>query len=175
MGFILNSIISHKIANHIGSVEIYGDYFTLSQAIFILGTIMPLGYDLAVDKFIPTFIVKNKILGYRRFIQSFINVIFKSTCLLIILTILYKISYRALEHTYIENEDVFFHNIIYINFAFCVSIVFFSSRIIRAEQNFYLAIVLYQLLQPICQLLLISILSKGIEESLNIIWTFMVI
>ena len=164
--FLINLVINHKIAHNISDVGQYGDYFVITQMIFILGTILPLGYDLAVDRFIPVYLTKNKHNAYTIFLKTFINVVFKTTFVVFMLTIFYKFTCQKFKFIFIENEMVYY-NIMYLNSAFCISLLYFTVRLIRAHAHFYIAIILYQLLQPISQLLLLFYFNNSLDGAFH--------
>lgn len=146
VGFIFNILSSSIISNSIGNQTSFGDFSSFTQMEFILGMSLSCGIDLAVDKYFPKYIYKNKINAINTFNQFYFSII--SVLFIIFLFILSGIYLYHYIHgiSFIEDTKLFIDNIYLLITSFIIAINCYFCKILRISGHIVVSTANYLLI-----------------------------
>lgn len=163
-GFLCNIIIASIASKAIGNPAYFGDLFAFVQMEFILGMFLSCGIDLAIDKFFPKFIYKNKhkaIEIYNKLYFSIIGIMF--LLFVIIMSVIYTYYHFVNKVHFIENKNLFIDNLYLLTTSFVIAINCYFCKILRVYGYIVLATANY-LVTPLV-IFLIMICAFSVKQT----------
>ena len=77
-GFGLNLMLNSKIAHYLETPKNFGDYIVFTQLIFISGSLMGVGFDQVVERYVPLLVLNGKYNEIKLFRRLYFKVLWKS-------------------------------------------------------------------------------------------------